>query len=184
MNAPSAESELVERAKRGDQDAYEELVGLHQRVALRAAYLVIRDASEAEDIVQDAFIKAYRALARFRRGAPFRPWLLKIVTNEARNRWQTAGRRADLATRAAAETVPRQSATPESVLLDSEQTAELLAAVDRLKENDQLVVACRYFLDLSEEETAEVLGCPRGTVKSRLSRALDRLREDMGDEYA
>lgn len=75
-------------------------------------------------------------------------------------------------------------ASPESAVLGSEQTTELLAAVDRLKEMDQLVVACRYFLDLSEAETANVLGCPAGTVKSRLSRALARLREEMGSEYA
>ena len=183
MKAQPAESVLVGRARDGDQFAYEQLVAIHQRIALRTAYLIIRDAGEAEDIVQEAFIKAYRALARFHRGAPFRPWLLKIVTNEARDRWHAAGRRGDLAARVATQAPTEQpEASPESAVLGSEQTTELLAAVDRLKEIDQLVVACRYFLDLSEAETANVLGCPAGTVKSRLSRALARLREE--SEYA
>ena len=97
------EAKLAERARAGDTAAYERLVRMHQAVAFRAAYLVTRDAPEAEDATQEAFIKAYRAIDRFRPGAPFRPWLLTIVTNEARNRRRSAGRRAKLNLQMAAE---------------------------------------------------------------------------------
>src|SRR5918996_4662674 len=89
---PLDESDLVERARRGDVDAYEELVRNYQRVAQRVAYVVTRDEAEAQDAAQEAFVKAYYALDRFRAGGNFRPWLLKIVTNEARNRRRSAGR--------------------------------------------------------------------------------------------
>jgi RNA polymerase sigma factor (sigma-70 family) len=177
---PRDESDLVEQARGGDARAYEELVKMHQGIAFRTAYLVAGSAEEAEDAAQEAFVKAYRALGRFRRGAPFRPWLLRIVTNEARNRRRAAGRRASLALRAAADDTSGGAApSPEGDLLGSERRRLLLGALGRLREEDQLVVACRYFLDLSEEETAETLGWRRGTVKSRLSRALARLRAEL-----
>ena len=94
------EAKLAERAREGDTAAYERLVRTHQALAFRAAYLVTGDAPEAEDATQEAFVKAYRALGRFRPGAPFRPWLLAMVTNEARNRRRSAGRRAKLNLRA------------------------------------------------------------------------------------
>jgi RNA polymerase sigma-70 factor (ECF subfamily) len=174
---PAAESELVERARRGDVRAYEEIVRAHQGIAFRTAYLVAGNATDAEDATQEAFFKAYRALGRFRRGAPFRPWLLEIVANEARNRRRSTGRRAAVELRAAAEVPPGDAApSPEGALLDHERRDVLLAALASLREEDRLVIACRYFLDLSEAETAATLGIRRGTVKSRLSRALDRLR--------
>ena len=179
---PPSESELVERAKRGDAGAYGELVHTYQGIAFRTAYLVVGDAAEAEEAAQDAFVKAYRALARFRSGAPFRPWLLQIVANEARNRRRAAGRRAQLALRAAADNPSGDAApSPEAAVLETERHEALLEAVNALREEDRLVLACRYFLDLSEEETAAALGWPRGTVKSRLSRALGRLRERLED---
>ncbi len=161
----------------GDTRAYGALVEEHQNLAFRTAYLLTGSAAEAEDAVQEAFVKAYRALGRFRRGAPFRPWLLAIVANEARNRSRSAGRRERLALRAAEDphsggAVP----SPEAALLEAERREELLAAVNALGEDDRLAIACRYFLGLSEEETAAALGCRRGTVKSRTSRALERLR--------
>jgi RNA polymerase sigma factor (sigma-70 family) len=175
------ESELVERARRGDERAYEELVRAHQGIAFRTAYLVTGDAVDAEDAAQDAFIKAYRALGRFRAGAPFRPWLLRIVANEARNRRRSAGRRAGLVLRAAAEDPSGGAApSPEGAVLAAEQSSALLDALNALRQEDRLVIACRYFLDLSEEETMAALGWRRGTVKSRLSRALARLREQPG----
>jgi RNA polymerase sigma factor (sigma-70 family) len=181
VSRPQAESELVERARRGDDRAYEELVRAHQGIAFRTAYLVTGSAAEAEDAAQEGFIKAHRALGRFRPGAPFRPWLLQIVANEARNRRRSTGRRAGLALRAAAEDPSGGAApSPEGALLASEESATLLEAVNGLREEHRLVIACRYFLDLSEEETAAALGWRRGTVKSRLSRALDSLREEMG----
>lgn len=153
---------------------------LHEAVAFRAAYVITGDAAEAEDAAQEAFVKAYRALGRFRAGAPFRPWLLTIVANEARNRVKSAGRRASLALRAAHD--PAEEASPEQAVLAAEREAELLLALEGLREADRVAISCRYMLGLSEEETAAALGCARGTVKSRLSRALKRLREKMTED--
>jgi RNA polymerase sigma factor (sigma-70 family) len=176
------DAKLAERAREGDIAAYERLVRMHQAVAFRAAYLVTGDASEAEDAAQEAFVKAYRALGRFRPGAPFRPWLLAIVSNEARNRRRASGRRANLALRAAEEATVLAPPSPEAAAVAAERREELLALIGGLSEGDRTVISCRYFLELSEEETAATLGCARGTVKSRLSRALGRLRERMAKE--
>ena len=183
VGRPLAEEELVERAKRGDTKAFEELVQTYQGIAFRTVYVISGSSAEAEEAVQDGFLKAYRALRSFRRGAPFRPWLLRIVANEARNRRRAAGRRAALTLRAAAESTSGDAApSPEDTLLTSERRQALLTAVNALREEDRLVICCRYFLELSEEETAAALGCRRGTVKSRLSRSLERLRERLEEE--
>jgi RNA polymerase sigma-70 factor, ECF subfamily len=177
------EAELIARAKRGDAAAYEELVREHQAIAIRTAWVVAGNAADAEEAAQDGFVKAYRALRRFRAGAPFRPWLLRIVANEARNRRRAAGRREALALRAAGEVASGDVApSPEAALLGAERREELLAAVNRLEEHHREAIACRYFLELSEDETAAALGIRRGTVKSRLARALERLRAELGEE--
>ena len=176
---PLEDTDLVEKAKRGDAGAYEELVHRYQGIAFRTAYAITRSAPDAEEAAQDGFVNAYRALARFKTAAPFRPWLLRIVANEARNRTRSAGRRARLALRAAEEPSGGAAPSPEAAVVGSEARAELLAAVERLPEEQRLAVVCRYFLDLSEDETAAALDCRRGTVKSRLSRGLERLRAEM-----
>src|SRR4249919_3156740 len=152
VGRPLDDRELVARARRGDADAYEELVLAYQGIALRTAYLLAGNAADAEEAAQDAFVKAYRALWRFRPGSPFKPWLLRIVANEARNRRRSAGRRAGLALRAAGQ-VPSGEAAPsaEGAAIARELREELLAAVNGLGENDRLVIGCRYFLELSEE---------------------------------
>ena len=176
---PPTDFDLVERARRGDAAAFTLLVRPHEDIAFRTAYLITRNAADAEDAAQEALVKTHRALGRFRRGAPFRPWLLAIVANEARNRRRSAGRREALVLRAADEALSGGAApSPEGVTVAAEKRRELLAAVECLPEEQRLAIACRYFLDLSEEETARVLGVRPGTVKSRLSRALERLRED------
>lgn len=168
---------LVERARDGDVGAYEELVRRYQDVAIRTAYVVTGDGTEAEDVAQEAFVKAYYARHRFQRGAPFRPWLLRIVANEARNRRKAGGRRAALALRAAESGTPAEDgASPEVETLAAERRAALLHALNGLRDEDHQIIAYRYFLDLSEAEMADALGCARGTVKSRLARALGRLR--------
>jgi RNA polymerase sigma-70 factor, ECF subfamily len=184
-DAELVESELVERARRGDVSAYEQIVERYQEPVYRAAYLVTRSAADAQEAAQDAFVKAYAALGRFRPGSPLRPWLMKIAVNESRNRLRAAGRREALALRAAAE-LPSEGAdpSPEAVVLTAERRRALLVAVEGLREEDRLVIACRFFLELSERETADVLGLRLGTVKSRLSRALERLRAEMGEEVA
>jgi RNA polymerase sigma-70 factor, ECF subfamily len=178
---PLEDADLVERASQGDVGAYEELVRRHQRVAVRVAYLAGGSAAEAEDATQEAFVKAFRALPRFRRGAAFRPWLLAIVANEARNRSRAANRRGRLAARVAAVEGgdrPEGDAapSPEAAVLAGEERATLMRALWAMRPEDRLVIGYRYFLELNEADMAEALEVPRGTVKSRLSRALDRLR--------
>jgi RNA polymerase sigma factor (sigma-70 family) len=178
---PLEDAELIERARSGEVAAYAELVRRYQDVAVRTAHVISPD-GDAEDAAQEAFIKAYRALPRFRLGSPFRPWILQIVANEARNRRRSAGRRAGLALRAAEDRPSDDAApSPESAVLAHERQEALLAAVNALRDEDREVIGARYFLELSEAETAEALGIPRGTVKSRLSRALERLRQVVAD---
>lgn len=178
MGRPLDEDDLIRRAKRGDTHAYEELVHAFQGIAFRTAYVLSGNAADAEEAAQDGFVKAWRALGRFREGAPFRPWLLRIVANEARNRRRLAGRRAHLALRAATEQVSGDAApSPESALLSAETRERLLAAVEALPDDQREMVSLRYFVGLSEREVAESLDLPVGTVKSRTSRALERLRE-------
>jgi RNA polymerase sigma factor (sigma-70 family) len=180
VGRPLEESELVERARRGDAAAYEEIVQTYQGIAFRVAYVIAGSAADAEEAAQDAFVNAYRALSRFRPGAPFRPWLLRIVANEARNRRRSAVRRESLALRTAAEQASGDAApSPEAAVLVAEERQTLLRALERLRDEDREVLSCRYLLDLSEDETATALGLRRGTVKSRTSRALARLREHM-----
>jgi len=175
---PPGEETLVERARRGDSVAFETLVLAYQSLAFRTAFVIARDASDAEEAAQDAFVKAHRALGRFHTGEPFRPWLLTIVANEARNRRRARGRRAALTLRAAVEP-GANGEDPEAAALASERRERLLSAVERLSDDDRDVLACRYLLELSEEETAAALGIPRGTVKSRTHRALARLQEEL-----
>ena len=175
VGGQTEESELVSRAARGEVRAYEELVRRYQGVAHRTAYLIAGGAAQADDATQAAFVKAYRALGRFDRSRPFRPWLLRIVANEARNLRRAEGRRAALELRAAREPL-EVAPSPEAEAAAGERREALLAAVNGLAEADREVVAMRYFLELTEAEMAATLGVAGGTVKSRLSRALGRLR--------
>jgi RNA polymerase sigma-70 factor (ECF subfamily) len=176
VGAPTDEPELVSRAARGEVPAYEELVRRYQGIAHRTAFLIAGDA-QADDAAQAAFVKAYRALGRFDRSRPFRPWLLRIVVNEARNLRRAEARRAALELRAAA--APDSAPGPEDEAAARERREALLVAVNWLDEADREVIGMRYFLELGEAETAAALGLAVGTVKSRLSRALGRLRAVM-----
>jgi RNA polymerase sigma factor (sigma-70 family) len=177
VEASLTDTELIERARRGDVPAYEELVRRYESLAFRTAYLIVADADEARDAAQDAFLRAYAALRRFRAGAEFRPWLLRIVANAARNRRRSSSRRMRLALRVAADRPANGAvASPEVAVLAAERRALLLAAIERLSLEDRDVIVMRWFGELSEAEMAAALDCPRGTVKSRLSRAMARLR--------
>ncbi|HEY1479662.1 MAG TPA: RNA polymerase sigma factor [Gaiellales bacterium] len=176
---PRDEPELIARARRGDGASYAQLVAAHRDVAFRAAYLVTGGAAEAEDAAQEGFVKAFRSLGRFRDGAPFRPWLLTIVTNEARNRRRSEGRRSALALRVGEEQRDAVARSAEDEALARVDREQLLRAVERLRPSDREIVSYRYLLGLDEAETAQALGCARGTVKSRLSRALERLRREL-----
>jgi RNA polymerase sigma-70 factor (ECF subfamily) len=174
---PTDDSELIARAQRGDSAAYEEIVQRYQQIAFRTAYVITGSSADAEDATQDGFVKAYRALDRFRSGAEIRPWLLRIVANEARNRVRSSGRRQQLELRLAEGFRPGDAApSPEAVAVAADERHRLLAIINTLGEEDRMVIASRYFLQLSGEETAAALGIAEGTVKSRLSRALARLK--------
>jgi len=176
------DADLIERAKRGDVDAYGELVRRYQHDARRTA-AAIAGVAIADDAAQEAFVRAYDFLPRFRPGAPFRPWLLTVVANVARNQCRSTGRW----TRALRQSgerggQPASAPSAEDEALARHRGRDLRAAVDGLPVRYREVVACRYLLDLSEDETARVLGLAHGTVKSRLSRALDRLEHQLQRE--
>ena len=167
----------------GDADAYAHLVHRHAPVAVRTAALLGAGA-DAEDVVQEAFVKAYAALGGLRPGAPFRPWFLRIVANETRNLHRSAGRRSARERRAWQRSERLLLAAPDGpadAVLATERQARIVRGLAQLSATHREVVTCRYLLDLDEAETAAVLGWPRGTVKSRLHRALRHLRADLDD---
>src|SRR4029077_12298014 len=177
---PEDDSALIARALRGDGAAYEEIVQRYQQLAFRTAYVITGSAADAEDAAQEGFVKAFRALNRFRRGAPLRPWLLRIVANEARNRARSAGRLHRLQLGLTDASRPGDAPpSPEAVVVAGDERRRLLDMVNALGDDDRLVIATRYFLQLDGQETAAALGIAEGTVKSRLSRALARLRARM-----
>jgi RNA polymerase sigma factor (sigma-70 family) len=170
------DAEAVARSRGGDLDAYAVLVARYTLRAHRAAFL-LGAGEEADDVVQEAFVKAFRHLSRFRVGEPFGPWLLRIVANETRNLARSRRRRAALALRlSAAESGETAADGPVVQVLAAERRARLMAAVNALPDKERQVLVCRYFLDLSEAGTAQVLGWPLGSVKSRTFRALKRMR--------
>ena len=167
-------------------DAYASLLADHQDAARRLA-AALCGSGDADEVAQDAFVKAWYGLGGFRVGAPFRPWLLRIVANEARNRRRSAGRRAGYELRFAtdrAAALGEAASSPEAAVLVTEARRSLTAALAALPYRLRDAVACRHLLGLSEAETAAVLGVPRGTVKSRTARGLARLAavlEEGGD---
>jgi RNA polymerase sigma factor (sigma-70 family) len=169
------DAEAIARARDGDLDAYAVLVARYTLRAHRAAFL-LGAGEESDDVVQDAFVKAFRHLSRFRAGEPFGPWLLRIVANETKNLTRSRRRRAALALRLPSAESPGPAAGPADEVLAAERRAMLVAAVNALPDRERQVLTCRYFLDLSEAETARVLVWPLGSVKSRTARALNRLR--------
>lgn len=177
------DADIVRRARQGDEMAWEELVRLHQTPLFRFAYLLLGSADEAEDVTQETFIRAYRSLERFDTSRPLRPWLFKIAANLAHNRRRSIGRYLAALSRLFYAERGSIGASIE-VLGDRQQEAEeLWRAVQRLGNADQQIIYLRYFLDLSVEETAEVLGLVQGTVKSRLHRALERLRKVIQQDF-
>lgn len=165
----------------GDLAAYEVLVARYSAVAHRTAAL-LGAGDEADDVVQEAFVRAFRHLAGFRREAAFKPWLLRIVANVTHTMTRARGRRTELTLKIGAEPEPQGPDDPEDVAIARERRARLMEAVRGLPEREREAVVCRYFLQLSEAETAEVLGCPLGSVKSRTFRGLARLRKEVGHD--
>lgn len=172
---------MLARVRAGDTAAYAELVTRHAPIAKRLAVLSGAGA-DADDVVQEAFVKAYRSLSSFRDGAEFRPWLLRIVVNESRNLHRGRSRRSDRELRVVREEARLAGGSdPAEVAVGAERREALLGAIRALPEELREVVTCRYLLELSESETADSLGVPNGTVKSRLHRGLARLREELSD---
>lgn len=184
MEQMEREQDLIRRALRGEIAAFDALVRAYETPAFRAAYLITRDEHDAADAAQEAFVRAFRALGSFRLGEPFRPWFMRIVTNQALNRIQALKRRTGMTERYA-QTVDAAMETPNAqrALEAREQNELLMRAVARLKPDEQALIILRYFLELPEIEVAQTLDIPQGTVKSRLHRTLGKLREIIRKEF-
>lgn len=168
------EAAIVRDAQRGSEEALEELFRRHWRRAHRAAYLVVGDGAAAEDIAQESFLAAVRALDRFDRRRPFGPWLHRIAVNRAIDFARARKLRAESALSPSAEGPAAAEGLP----------GELLAALAALSPEHRAVVVLRHVLEYTPGEIAGMLGLPRGTVNSRLRRALDRLRPTIEREEA
>ena len=175
------EASLISRAAAGDAAAWEPLILAYQEAVFRLAYLIAGDSDEAEDVAQETFVRAWDHLDRFDHSRPLKPWLLRIAANLASNRRRSAGRRIAALVRAW-RAQPAPSGVEESSV-ERLQSEQLWQAVRRLEIADQQVIYLRFFLDLSVAETAEALQTAEGTVKSRSSRALERLRALIGREF-
>jgi RNA polymerase sigma factor (sigma-70 family) len=169
------ESTLILAAANGDAAAWEPLILGHQEAVFRLAYLLLGDPDDAEDVAQETFLRAWNHLQGFDRTRPLRPWLLSIAANLARNRRRSAGRYFAALTRAFRSERDVQPGVEEKNVQHSE-AGELWKAVQNLSPADQQIVYLRYFLELSVIETAHILQVAEGTVKSRLNRALEKLR--------
>jgi RNA polymerase sigma factor (sigma-70 family) len=172
-----SDAALIRASRSGRHDAYGVLVRRYQDLVVKVAVL-LGAADQAEDAAQEAFVSAWRALDRFTEGSPFRPWILQIVRNEVRNRQRTLLRRRTMWSQVVTELLPPDAEASDAPALRADERRALYAALAALPERQRLVVAYRYLLDLSEQETATALRLPAGTVKSRLSRALGQLRVD------
>ena len=174
---------MAKLAQQGDRGAFDALVQSYEELAFRAAYLIVRDEDDAADVAQDAFVRAYRSLGSFDAGRPFRPWLLRIVTNVALNSSRSSKRRSAATERLARGAETGEEQLPDAAVEAAEQSERVWAAIADLPGDDQRLIYLRYFLENSEAEAAESIGRPVGTVKSRLHRALKRLRRVIEDGY-
>ncbi len=178
---------LVERVQRGDKKAFELLVIKYQRKLMRLVSRLVRDQAEAEDVVQEAFIKAYRALPQFRGESAFYTWLYRIGINTAKNYLVTQGRRAPTSTETNSEDAEtfddaeqlRDINTPESMLATKQIAATVNIAMESLPEELRVAISLREIEGLSYDEIAEAMGCPIGTVRSRIFRAREAIAEKL-----
>ncbi len=180
MSQPQrSDAELVAAALTGDADAFGDLVRRHQRACLRIATIALGTTEGADDVVQDAFVKIFRSLHQFRPDKPLEPWMFRIVTNTARNQLRSQRRRRATATRSISQGEPLVSGDTAELVARSQEHREVVHAINRLDADDRLILTLRWFEEQSEAHIAEVLDCRPGTVKSRLSRARDRLRRQL-----
>jgi RNA polymerase sigma factor (sigma-70 family) len=169
------EADLVARAAGGDHEAYATLVRPYEHVAFRVAAAITGRNADAEEASQNGLLKAYRSLDRFTPGAAFKPWLLRIVVNEAHNVVRSARRHERLGTRARAQD-DAAIAGPEDAVVTREEVATVLSALGRLSEADRLAVALRYFAEVPDSEAAALAGTSKEAYRVRLLRARRRLK--------
>lgn len=183
MSEREIDQALVERVQKGDKAAFELLVAKYHRKIIRLVSRLVRDAAEVEDVTQEAFIKAYRALPQFRGESAFYTWLYRIAVNTAKNHLATQGRRAPTSTEANAEEAEtfaeadqlRDINTPESMLMSKQIAQTVNAAMEALPDELRTAITLREIEGLSYEEIAEAMGCPIGTVRSRIFRAREAI---------
>ncbi|WP_454764469.1 RNA polymerase sigma factor RpoE [Cupriavidus campinensis] len=187
MSEREADQLLVERVQQGDKRAFELLVAKYHRKIIRLISRLVRDPAEVEDVAQDAFIKAYRALPQFRGDSAFYTWLYRIAVNTAKNYLATQARRPEASSDIDAEEAEtfadgeqlRDINTPES-MLHTRQVAETVnRAMEALPEELRTAITLREIEGLSYEEIAEAMGCPIGTVRSRIFRAREAIAEKL-----
>jgi RNA polymerase sigma factor (sigma-70 family) len=176
LPAREGEPEFVARAQRGDHDAYASLVRPYERAAYRAAAAITGRSADAEEAMQNGFVKAYRSLHRFRTGAAFRPWLLRIVVNEAHNIVRDRRRHVRLGSRAA-QHHDAAVAGPDEAVIAREEVDMVLGALGRLSEPDRVALALRYFAELPDAEAASLVGTTTDAYRVRLTRARRRLHK-------
>ena len=187
MSERDVDQQLVARAQRGEKHAFELLVAKYQRKLARLISRLVRDPAEAEDVAQEAFIKAYRALPQFRGYAAFYTWLYRIGVNTAKNFLMSQGRRAPTTTAKDAEEAEtfddaeqlRDNNTPESILMSRQVAKTVNAAMDRLPEELRTAITLREIEGLSYDEIADVMNCPIGTVRSRIFRAREAIAAEL-----
>jgi len=187
MSERDVDRQLVARAQRGDKRAFELLVEKYQRKLGRLLSRFIRDPAEVEDVTQEAFIKAYRALPAFRGDSAFYTWLYRIGINTAKNYLMAMGRRAPTSTEVEAEEAEgfeegeqlRDINTPESVLLSNEIAQTVNATIEQLPEELRTAIQLREIEGMSYEDIARVMDCPIGTVRSRIFRAREAIAEQL-----
>ncbi len=187
MTERDIDRELVARAQRGDKRAFGLLVEKYQRKLARLLSRFVRDPAEVEDVTQEAFIKAYRALPAFRGDSAFYTWLYRIGINTAKNYLMALGRRAPTSTEVEAEEAEgyeeaeqlRDINTPESVLLSNEIAATVNATIAELPEELRTAIQLREIEGMSYEDIARIMDCPIGTVRSRIFRAREAIAEKL-----
>jgi RNA polymerase sigma-70 factor, ECF subfamily len=187
MSDREVDQQLVERVQRGDKAAFDLLVAKYQRKIFRLLSRLVRDPAEIEDVAQEAFIKAYRALPNFRGDSAFYTWLYRIAINTAKNYLVSQGRRAPTSTEADVEEAEtfddgdqlRDLNTPDSMLLTKQVADAVNRAIEQLPEDLKTAIVLRELEGLSYEEIAESMGCPIGTVRSRIFRAREAIAEEL-----
>lgn len=183
MGEREVDQRLVERVQRGDKKAFELLVTKYQRKLNRLLSRFIRDPSEVEDVAQEAFIKAYRALPSFRGDSAFYTWLYRIAVNTAKNYLVAAARRAPTSTTIDSEEAEsfeeghqlRHMNTPEAELMSKQVAATVNQTMDALPEELRVAITLREIEGMSYEDIAAAMSCPIGTVRSRIFRARETI---------